>query len=74
MVRTLIGQYLPGSDLSPTFIKTGTTDVDFQQEGKQDLAKHLLYSLATTRESSGEHILRTMARILLGPVDLDASR
>jgi hypothetical protein len=72
--RRLIGRYLPGSDLSPSFLKTGTTDEDFQQEGKQDSAKHLLYSLARTGESSGEHILRTIDGILSGPVALDASR
>ena len=31
---------LHGSDLSPSFLKTGTTDEDIQQEGKQDSAKH----------------------------------
>ena len=36
---------ISGSDLSPSFLKTGSTDEDFQQEGKQDSAKHLLYSL-----------------------------
>ena len=71
--KKIMGQYLPGSDLFPSFLKTGTTDEDFQ-EGKQDSAKHLLYSLARTGESSGEHILRTMAGILSGPVALDASR
>ena len=40
--RRLIGRYLPGSDLSPSFLKAGTTSEDFQQEGKHDLAKHLL--------------------------------
>ena len=69
--RRFIGRYLPGSDLSPSFLKTGTTG---EEEGKQDSAKHLLYSLARTGESSGEHILRTMAGILTGPVGLDASR
>ena len=69
-----MGRYLPGSDLSSSFLKTGTTDEDFQHEGKQDSAKHLLYSLARTGESSGEHILRRMAGILSGPVALDASR
>ena len=53
--RRLIGRYLPGSDLSPSFFKNDTNDEDFQQEGKQDSSKHL-------GESSGEHILRsTMA-------------
>ena len=41
--------------LSPSFLKNGTTDKDFQQEGKQGSAKHLLYSLARRGESSGEH-------------------
>ena len=63
--RRLIGRYLPGSDLSPSFLKSSATDEAFQQEGKQDSAKHLLYSLARTGENSGEHILRTMAGILL---------
>ena len=70
--RRLIGRCLPGSDHSPSFLKTGTTVEDFQQEGKQDSAKHLLYSLARTGESSGEHILRTMDGILPWPVALDA--
>ena len=52
-------------------LKTGTANEDFQQEGKQDWAKHLLYSLARTGESSEERILRTI--ILSGPVALDAS-
>ena len=39
---------LSGSDLFPSFLKTGTTDEDFQQEGKEDSSKHLLYSLART--------------------------
>ena len=60
-------------DLSPSFLKTGTTVEDFQQEGKQDLAKNLS-TLARTGESSGEHILRTMAGILSESVVLDASR
>ena len=64
--RGLLGQCLPGSDLTPSFFKTGTNYEDFQQEGKQDLSKHLLYSLARTGESSGEQILRTMARIMSG--------
>ena len=46
--RRLIGRYLPGSDLSPSFLKTSTIDEDYQQEGKQDSAKHLLYSSART--------------------------
>ena len=41
--KKLIGRYLPGSDLSPLFLKTGTTSEDFQQEGKQDSAKHLSF-------------------------------
>ena len=48
-----------------SFLKIGTADEDSQQEGKQNSAKHLLHSLARTGESSGEHILRTMAGILL---------
>ena len=52
------------------FLKPGTTDEDFQQEGKQDSAKHLLYR---TGESFGQHILRTMGGILSGPVALDTS-
>ena len=64
-------RYLPGSDLSPSFLKTGTTDGDFEQEGKQDSAKYLLYILVRTGESSGEHILKTMAGILLGPMALE---
>ena len=74
IARRLIGRYLPGSDLSPSFLKTGANHEVFQQEGKQDSAKHLLYSLVRRGESSGEHILRTMAGILSGPVALDASR
>ena len=66
--RRLIGRYLPGSDHSPSFLKTGTSDEGFQQEGKQDSAKHLLYSLSRTGKSSGEHILKTMGVILSGPV------
>ena len=69
-----MGRYLPGSDLSQSFLKTGTTNGDFQQEGKPSQAKDLLYSLVRTGESSEEHILRTMAGILLGPVALNASR
>ena len=69
--RRLIGRYLPGSDLSPSFLKTGKTDEDFQQDGKQDSAKHLLYGLARTGESPGEHILRTIYGILSGPVHQD---
>ena len=65
---------LPGSDLLQSFLKTGTTNEDIQQEGKLDSANHLLYSPARTGESSGEQILRTMAGILLGPVAVDASR
>ena len=57
-----IGQYLPGSDLSPSFLKTGTTDKDFQQEGKQDLCKHLLYSLARTGESFAVAIVLDASR------------
>ena len=72
--RRLIGRYLPGSELSPSFLKTGTTYEDFQQEGKQNSVKHLLYSLARTGEGSAEHILRTMAGILSGAVALNASR
>ena len=34
--RRLIGRYLPGSDLCPSFLKTGTTDEDSKQEEKQD--------------------------------------
>ena len=64
--RRLIGRYLPGSDLSQLFLKTGTTDEDFQQEGKQNSAKHLLYSSVRTGDSSGKHILRTTAGILSG--------
>ena len=41
--------------ISPSFLKTGTTD----EEGKQESAKPLLYSSARTGECSGEHILRT---------------
>ena len=70
--RKLTRRYLPGSDLSPSLLKTGTTNDDFQEEGKQDSVKHLLYSLARTVESAREHILRTMAGILSGPVVLDA--
>ena len=58
--RRLTGRYLFGSDLSPSFLKTGTTDEDFQQERKHDSPKHLLCSLARTGESSGELILRTV--------------
>ena len=58
--RRLTGRYLPRSDLS--FVKTGTTDENFHQEEKQDSAKHFFYNLASTGESSGEHIL--MAVIL----------
>ena len=64
--RRLIGRCLPRSDLSSSFLKTGTTNEDFQQEGKQDSAKQLFYSLARTGECSGEHILRTIAGILSG--------
>ena len=39
---------LPESDLSPAFLKTGTTNEEFQQDEKQDSVKHLLYSLART--------------------------
>ena len=42
--------------LSPSFLKTVTTDEDFQQEAKQDSAQHLLYNIAITGETSGEHI------------------
>ena len=70
----LIGRCLPGSNLSLSFLKTRTTDEDFQQERKQDSVKQLLYSLARTGQSSGEQILMIMAGILSGPVTLDASR
>ena len=55
--RRFIGRYLPGSDLSPSLLKTGTSYEDFQ-EGEEDSAKHLLYSLSRTRENSGKHILK----------------
>ena len=54
--RRLIGRYLQGSDLAPSFLKTGTTDEDFQQVGKQDSAKHLLYSLAMKRKLWRTHL------------------
>ena len=52
----VIGRYLPGSDLSPSFLKTATSDEDFQQEGKQDSSKDLLYSLASRRKFWGIHL------------------
>ena len=33
--RRLIGQYLPRTDLSPSFLISGTTNEDFQQEGNK---------------------------------------
>ena len=35
-------------DLSSSYLKTGSIDEDFQQEGKQDSAKNLLYRLEKT--------------------------
>ena len=45
-----------------------------QLEGKQDLAKHLLDSLARTGESPGEHVLKDRLEFCHDPVALDASR
>ena len=60
--RRLIGRYLLGSDLSPSFLNTDTTmKISNRKENK-----HLLYNLPRTGESSGEHILRTMTGILSG--------
>ena len=74
IIGRMLTEWFFGSDLSPSFLKTGATNEDFQQEGKEDLAKYLLYILARTWESSEEHIFRTMAGILSGPVALDASK
>ena len=62
---------VPGSTKTILKVREKASE-DFQQEGKQDFAKHLLYSLVRTGKSSGEHILRTMAGILSGPVALDS--
>ena len=35
LTTNTIGRYLPGSDLSPSLLKTGTADEDFQQEGNR---------------------------------------
>ena len=63
--KKALRRYLPSF---PSFLKTGTTDEDFQQECKQDSTK-----LIINKGNSREHILRTMAGILSEPVALDAS-
>lgn len=40
---------------SPEFFKTGTTDDDIQQAGKQEAARYLWYSLGESEASSGKN-------------------
>lgn len=45
------------------FLKTGTTEEDFQQAVKQEAAKHLLQSIERAGASSRAHFLRTFVAI-----------
>ena len=63
-----------GRILIIVFLKTGITEGSFQQEGKQDSARHFLKSLVKIGESSGEHFCKTMTGIPSGPVALEESR
>lgn len=57
---------MTGSDSSPEFLKTGLTDDNFQQAGKLEAARHLLYSLERTGASSGAHFLMNITGIPSG--------
>lgn len=52
-------------DGSPEYLKTGTTDKDFQQAANQDAAMYLLYSFERTGVSIGAHSLLTITGIYL---------
>ena len=71
--RRLIGRELPAFERSPLFLKTGTTEGSFQQEGKQDSLIHFLNSLVSTGASSGVHFCKTIAGIPSGPEALEES-
>ena len=62
------------TDLSLTFLNTGTTNETFQQSGKQDSFRHLLKSSASMYESSGSQFFRTTTGIQSGPDAFDESR
>ena len=62
------------SNLSPTFLNTGTSDETFQHSGKQDSFRHILKSSASMYESSGSQFFRTTTGIHSGPEAFDESR
>ena len=61
--RRLIGRYFVGSVRSPEFLNAGTTEAHFQQSGNIDSLMHLLNSLDSIGESSGDNCFNTMAGI-----------
>ena len=71
--RRLTGQQFLAVDLSPTFLKTGTTDETFQQSGKQSF-RHILKSSASNYESPASQFFKTITGIQSGPNPFDESR
>ena len=61
-------------DSYPEFLEIGITDAAFQQAGKQDSDKHLLNSLESMDESSGEHLCKTTTGMLSGPQAVEESK
>ena len=72
--RRLTGWWFLPADLSPTFLNTETTNVTFQQSGKQDSFRHILKSLASMYESSGSQFFRTTTGIQSGPDTFEESK
>ena len=68
------GWYFLDVNLFPTLLNAGTTDVTFQQSGKQDSFRHILKSSASMYESSGSQFFRTTTGIQSGPDAFDESK
>ena len=69
--RRLTGWQCLAVDLSPIFLRTGTSDETFQQYGKQDSFRHILKRSASIYESSYSQFFRTTTGIQSGQDTFD---
>ena len=68
------GWYFLDVNLFPTLLNAGTTDVTFQQSGKQDSFRHILKNSANMYETSGSQFFRTTTEMQSGPDAFGESR